>query len=208
MRRRLLFALALLAGALILLIASEWASITRVRPPAPASPAILGPSTSAAAARSVAPPNAGITGGPTPVRAFGVSPIPPPPPEGPRSSLADHLNDPRRTARDDVAGVAEIFANYLQAFHRLPIGTNPEITAALAGDNPRGLTPLPADSAAIDGAGALVDRWGTPYFFHQLARDDVQIRSAGPDRKHFTADDITWPDAGTRSIPSVAQTAP
>lgn len=195
----------MLVGALILLFATEWASLGGRRssgegsvPSASTAGGAAGPSaaTSSVPESSVAPSapsSPGITGGPTPVRAFGVSPIPPPPPDGGRSPLADHLNDPARTAADDLAAVAEIFANYLEHFRELPVGTNAEITAALAGDNIHGHAPLPADSPAISPAGELLDRWGTPYFFHQLARDQVEIRSAGPDRRHFTADDIVWP---------------
>lgn len=214
--RMLLIAIAVFVGALILLIATEWGALVGLRTSSPDSvgasappPSSLAPSASTAGgaagsaaassalvATSSAPVNPGITGGPTPVRAFGVSPIPPPPPEGARSPLADQLNDPRRTARDDVLAVAEILANYREALDQLPVGTNAEITAALAGDNPRAHTPLPADSAAISPGGELSDRWGTPYFFHQISRDLVEVRSAGPDHKHFTADDVVWPESG------------
>jgi len=36
----------------------------------------------------------------------------------------------------------------------------------------------------------LVDAWGTPYFFHQLAAMEMEIRSAGPDKVMWTADDL------------------
>ena len=52
--------------------------------------------------------------------------------------------------------------------------------------------------------GELIDRWGTPFFFHQLSREFMQVRSAGPDRRHFTADDVLWPAAD----PEVAGTSP
>jgi hypothetical protein len=41
----------------------------------------------------------------------------------------------------------------------------------------------------LNDKGELVDRWGTPYFFHQLSRDHMEIRSAGPDKVMWTQDD-------------------
>ena len=70
-----------------------------------------------------------------------------------------------------------------------PVGSNAEITKALMGDNPKQARLVP-EGMTVNGGGELVDRWGTPYFFHQLSKDDMEIRSAGPDRKMWTADDI------------------
>jgi len=49
---------------------------------------------------------------------------------------------------------------------------------------------LPDQHAALNARGQLVDRWGTPLFFHALGNGRFEIRSAGPDRKLWTADDI------------------
>jgi hypothetical protein len=35
----------------------------------------------------------------------------------------------------------------------------------------------------------MCDRWGTPYFFHQVSKTEMEIRSAGPDRRMWTGDD-------------------
>ena len=188
---------------MILLLATEWGSISGLKAdPAPASrssPTKAGP-------KPTAPENAnaptGLSGGPTPVRAFGAPQIPPPNPEGVRSKLADGLNSAGKTAQDDVAIVAELFANYVEVFRKHPVGANPEITAALAGDNVRGLAPLPPDHPAVNRAGELVDRWGTPYFFHHVSREIMEIRSAGPDHRHFTADDLVWPKTEATSTPA------
>lgn len=106
------------------------------------------------------------------------------------SHLADDLNSPRTDIHADLRIVNELFDQYRSATHRLnPTGDNREITAALAGRNALGFSFLPPDSPAINSAGELVDRWGTPFFFHQLGGDQMQIRSAGPDRKLYTDDD-------------------
>jgi hypothetical protein len=71
-----------------------------------------------------------------------------------------------------------------------PVGTNPEITSALQGQNPKGINFLKADGNRVNDQGELVDAWGTPYFFHQLSATEMEIRSAGPDRIMYTADDL------------------
>ncbi len=71
-----------------------------------------------------------------------------------------------------------------------PVGLNEEITAALVGRNKKGVAVLPKNHPAISPKGELTDRWGSPYFFHALSGTQMEIRSSGPDRKRYTADDI------------------
>ena len=71
-----------------------------------------------------------------------------------------------------------------------PVGTNPEITSALQGENPKHINFLKADGNRVNSRGELVDLWGTPYFFHQLSGTEMEIRSAGPDRIMYTSDDL------------------
>jgi hypothetical protein len=72
-----------------------------------------------------------------------------------------------------------------------PVGTNPEITSALNGNNPKQARFLDPDAGLrINDKGELIDPWGTPYFFHQLSGAEMEIRSAGPDKTMWTADDL------------------
>jgi hypothetical protein len=71
-----------------------------------------------------------------------------------------------------------------------PVGTNQEITKALNGGNPRHVEFLGPDGNRINDNGELVDAWGTPYFFHQLSGQVMEIRSAGPDKRMWTGDDL------------------
>jgi hypothetical protein len=81
--------------------------------------------------------------------------------------------------------------NYGSMFGGNPVGTNPEITAALNGDNPREVKFLdPNNGMRINSRGELVDPWGTPLFFHQLSGAETEIRSAGPDKQMWTPDDL------------------
>jgi hypothetical protein len=71
-----------------------------------------------------------------------------------------------------------------------PVGTNPEITKQLSGDNPKQVNFLKADGNRVNSNGELVDAWGTPYFFHQISGTEMEIHSAGPDRILWTLDDL------------------
>ena len=111
------------------------------------------------------------------------------PPE-PRSELADKLNSPAADIRADLRVVSGIFAAYRSNFHENPVGTNAEITAVLTGKNRLLLALVPLDHPAINLKGELCDRWGRPFFFHQLSGTQMEIRSAGPDRILWTDDDV------------------
>ena len=84
-----------------------------------------------------------------------------------------------------------VFRQYASRFGGNPVGTNPEITAALNGGNVKQVQFLnPDDGLRINGKGELIDSWGTPFFFHQLSAREMEIHSAGPDRVMWTADDL------------------
>jgi hypothetical protein len=61
----------------------------------------------------------------------------------------------------------------------------------LNGDNPRQVNFLNEQAGVrINEKGELVDPWGVPFFLHQLAAREMEIRSAGPDRAMWTDDDL------------------
>jgi hypothetical protein len=114
-----------------------------------------------------------------------------PTPENPANSW-ERLLAADGSPVEDRAALEDIVINYLQsAPHsiRPPLGTNDEITRALMDRDALGESAIPASHPAVV-SGQLVDRWGSPWFFHQLAADLIEVRSAGPDRKLFTADDV------------------
>jgi hypothetical protein len=119
----------------------------------------------------------------------------PPSPSLPRSPLADTLNSPATTARDDLVTLGRILALYRERFDAYPaFETNVQLVNALAGANPLSIALLPRDAPAIAPAtGQLLDRWGTPYEIHAISRDALELRSAGPDRTLRTPDDLTLP---------------
>lgn len=112
-------------------------------------------------------------------------------PENPAQSWERLLVSDGNPAEDRSA-LADIVTNYLQGSNpatRPPLGTNDEITRALADRDTLGDAAIPASHPAIF-AGQLVDRWGSPWFFHQQSAGVIEVRSAGPDRKLFTEDDL------------------
>jgi hypothetical protein len=117
---------------------------------------------------------------------------PPPPAAEERSHLADQLNAPSSDIQADLHIVAEVIEAFRSNFPHTgnPVGTNAEITAALSGKNKLRLAVIPPDHPAINRAGELCDRWGTPLFFHAESGTRMEIRSAGPDRKMWNDDDV------------------
>jgi hypothetical protein len=113
------------------------------------------------------------------------------PPLAGESRLADELNVPAGTIQRDLKILNEVFETWQTNFPRTgnPVGENVEITAALTGSNEHRFAFIPPSHRAINARGELCDRWGTPFRFHQLSGQHMEIRSAGPDRKFLTEDD-------------------
>lgn len=71
-----------------------------------------------------------------------------------------------------------------------PLSANEDWAALFRGQNGAREKFLPENSVALNSQGQLIDRWRTPLFFHALGGSRYEIRSAGPDKKLWTADDI------------------
>jgi hypothetical protein len=90
-----------------------------------------------------------------------------------------------------MKNVGRAVHQYGEMFGGNPVGTNPEITSQLSGDNPKRINFVnPQPGARINANGELVDAWGTPYFFHQISASQMEIHSAGPDKVMWTSDDL------------------
>lgn len=99
------------------------------------------------------------------------------------------------TPEEDLAALADMVAGYLQSGSgegRRNLGFNEDLAAALTDRTALGEGVLPADHPALRD-GRLIDRWGTPWQVHPLAADHIELRSAGPDRRLYTADDLISP---------------
>ena len=152
--------------------------------PAPASP--RGTSTAVApmpagqrAAAPAAPPM------PRPVPVVAGSPRARTSPGDPLAADAE-----RKAGAIEAEKVTLMLRDYRTRLGENPVGTNAEIMKAVMGGNPKGAMFGPPEGQALNGNGELMDRWGTPYFFHQLSATSMEIRSAGPDREMYTEDDV------------------
>jgi hypothetical protein len=108
--------------------------------------------------------------------------------------LVASLNAENSTIAKDLDLLSQMFDAWRTNFPREgnPFGENSEITAALSGGNSLALVLIPRTHRAINANGELCDRWGTPFRFHQLSGERMEIQSAGPDRKFGTGDDAIW----------------
>ena len=93
-------------------------------------------------------------------------------------------------AEIDVDKVSLMLRDYRTRMGENPVGTNAEIMKAIMEGNPAKAMLGPPEGQKLNDDGELVDRWETPYFFHQLSADHMEIRSAGPDKKMWTKDDV------------------
>ena len=108
----------------------------------------------------------------------------------PIATELEFLNSTDARPEDDIELLAMVFSRYRKAFGQHPVGTNEEIVAALAGRNAKEAALISPENKAIDEKGRLLDRWGTPYFFHQQSGDKIEIVSAGPDQILHNEDDV------------------
>lgn len=103
---------------------------------------------------------------------------------------ATALASPDANVEDDLSTIELLLAEYARHYDGNPVGENLEITAALLGRNRLGVALLAERGSFLNSSGELIDRWGTPYFFHQQSGEYTEIRSAGQDRILHTADDL------------------
>lgn len=106
--------------------------------------------------------------------------------------LLDGYGDPAVEPIEDIRKIHRIAAGYFSVIKdssRNPIGGNADFSAALRGENPNREIFLRGDHRVfVDGL--LVDRWGVPLVVHPEGWRSLEIRSAGPDRKPYTEDDL------------------
>jgi len=126
------------------------------------------------------------------------------PANGAQTNLASHAASPNPTSEPGASTneppalppltvldkTRVLIHNYHAAFGENPVGTNPEIAAALQGKNPRQINFLADSSLQLNGKGEIIDGYGTPFFFHQISAHEMEIHSAGPDKVLWTPDDL------------------
>jgi hypothetical protein len=78
----------------------------------------------------------------------------------------------------------------LKAAANRPLSANEDWADFFRGVNAAHERFLPENHASLNAKGQLIDRWGTPLFFHALGNGRYDLRSAGPDKTMWTSDDI------------------
>lgn len=166
-RKRSLSILSLMALAVLMLLTGTL--LHRYREPSPASP--QHPPEASPSPPMVGKPEKPLTG----------------------EIILQHYADPDRPAEEDLVAMAHVLDNFallVKGDTPLPLGANEDIAHALRGKNRLRMRFLPDDHRALNPKGQLIDRWGTPLFFHANDRTRLDIRSAGPDQTMWTADDL------------------
>jgi len=158
-------------------------SVPSISEPTTPVPKAVSPVKQAAAPTPAAAPAQSQPNSPTVVARSSISPAAPRP-----VYPIEFTNIPPESVMDNLRIV---FHQYASMFGGNPVGTNPEITAALNGKNPKGANFInPDEGMRINANGEMVDPWGTPFFFHQLSGTVMEIHSAGPDRIMWSPDDL------------------
>ncbi|MEO7317470.1 MAG: hypothetical protein ABIZ56_00620 [Chthoniobacteraceae bacterium] len=172
-------------------VSSPPAVIPGAKPP-PAEPAAPGIHTAPDAIASQTPsaPGTALPATSKPMIA-GVPPDPADAPATPAPTTPEPSgNFTEADARAHLEGVRMMLQEFRNSLGENPVGTNSAIMAAINGNNLKQARIGPPQGQKLNEEGELIDGWGTPYFFHQLSKNEMEIRSAGRDRKMWSGDDI------------------
>ena len=114
-------------------------------------------------------------------------------------SLLASYADPATPPIEDLRKIHRVASGYFSVVkdaQRFPIGGNADLSAALRGENPNREVFVHTGNSVFSSEGLLVDRWGSPMIVHPEAWRAIQLRSAGPDRISYNADDLVLSSAG------------
>ncbi len=121
----------------------------------------------------------------------------------PAPSPVGLLPDSEGDVASDLDRVEIALRDYRTALGENPVGSNAEIIRAMLGDNLKQVKIGVPTGSRMNAEGELIDRWGTPYFFHQLSGTRMEIRSAGADQQMWTRDDAVLGKAEPETVPAV-----
>lgn len=113
-----------------------------------------------------------------------------------RSAFMEEYGEPERSTMEDLEAVYLLLNDCQLMFKDLDayfLPDNQAITAFLTGGNPEKIIWIPKTHFAVNAAGELVDRFGTPLFFHRVSGLKFEVQSAGEDQQMWTEDDFVFP---------------
>jgi hypothetical protein len=108
------------------------------------------------------------------------------------SILRDYANA-NQPPENDLTLMSRLMENsllLLKSAGNRPLSANEDWADFLLGKNFIHERFLTDTNVALNAQGQLIDRWRTPLFVHALGGGRYEMRSAGPDQKLWTADDI------------------
>ena len=125
-------------------------------------------------------------------------------PSAPTASerLLEGYADPATSPIEDLRKLHRVLTGYFSVVKdasRNPIGGNADLAAALRGENPNRTIFVHPGHPAFSPDGLLRDRWDTPVIVHPEGWRRIELRSAGPDKVPYTADDLILNPAGLRT---------
>lgn len=165
----------------VLVLGIWWAQRSKVRPPAQRTTDAVSdtaPVATGVAVTAVSTPVAAGTGQSVPLLGDTI--------------LRDYANT-NLSPEHDLTLMSRLMENsllLLKSAASRPLSANEDWAGLLRGQTAARERFLPDQHVALNAQGQLVDRWGTPLFIHALGGARFELRSAGPDKKLWTADDV------------------
>ena len=125
-------------------------------------------------------------------------PKPPSPPTA-AEVLLEGYGNPSTPPIEDLRKIHRVVTGYFSLVkdpNKNPIGGNADLAAALRGDNPNREVFVREGNRIFTSDGLLKDRWGSPLIVHPEAWRQLELRSAGPDKRPYTEDDLVLAPTG------------
>lgn len=105
--------------------------------------------------------------------------------------------DPNGKPVDDLRMLGDLLGRawlLVKNHDALPLADNRDFTLFLSGRNSHRVAWIRPGHPSVSKAGEILDRWGSPVFFHRESSLRTTLRSAGPDRTMWNDDDVIWLD--------------
>ena len=114
-------------------------------------------------------------------------------------SLLVGYADLTATPIEDLRKIHRVAIGYFSVIKeasRFPIGGNEDFSAALCGENANHEVFVRPSNPLFSSDGLIVDRWGSAVIVHPISWQQLELRSAGPDRVPYNMDDLVLSPTG------------
>jgi hypothetical protein len=125
--------------------------------------------------------------------------FPAPPQPTAAEAILEGYGDPASPPIEDLRKIHRVITGYFSVVKdgsRNAIGGNPDLAAALRGENPNREVFVREGHPVFGLDGMIIDRWGSAVVVHPEAYRQLGLRSSGPDRSPYTADDLILSPSG------------